>query len=331
MKTLEDLNLEREKVLVRVDFNVSLNEKGEILGDERIRMVLPTIDHLMEKGAKITLVSHLGRPKKREGRLSLAPVAKRLAEMSGYEVALFDIVSSTNVLLGRYNRRGRERGTLILLENLRFSEGEEKNDSDFVQMLAKFGRMFVQDAFSSCHKKHASIVGLPRILPSCSGLLMEKEVEKLSGVIKDPKRPFVVIMGGKKVDTKARAIESLLEIADELLVGELIGKEIKENGIFLKHPEKLVAPVDSVNGRDLGPQTIEIFKKKIRSAGTVFWNGPVGEFEKDSYCLGTKEIAKAVASSGYSVAGGGETMEAIKSLGLLNEIDHVSTGGGATL
>ncbi len=333
MRTLKDMSVKKgEKVLVRVDFNVPLTEEGEVADDERIRMALPTISWLMKMGARITLVSHLGRPEGRDERYSLRGVAKRLAELLGVKVSLFDLTHS-NIVIDSYEKEGN--GNIILLENIRFSEKEEKCDLELVEELTKFGDLFVQEAFSCCHRGHASIVGIPEVLPSFAGDLLEREVSALWELLTSPEKPFVVVMGGKKVETKAGTINKLSETADEILVNGLLAKEIKEKekegGLSLDHPEKIVYPENINDSKDLDSRTIEKFKEKIENARTVFWNGPMGKFEEEKYSRGTREIAESVAKAGYSVAGGGETLEAAKKFGVMNEIGHISTGGGATL
>jgi phosphoglycerate kinase len=308
MKTLKDLDLKNKKVLVRVDFNVPLGPQGEILDDFRIRQTLPTIEYLMKQGAEIILMSHLGDPGgKFVKELVMAPVDKRLEELLGKKVTL--------------------------LENLRFNPGEEKNDDGFAKELAKNADVYVNDAFGVCHRNHASVSAITKYLPAAAGLLLEKEIETMTALTQNPKKPLVAIIGGAKVETKVGVIEKISQKADFILVSGLIHKAILGQKIQLKHPEKIISPVDEVGeGKDIGIKTIALFEEKIAPAKTIFWNGPVGRIEDEHFVSGTKAIAQAIVKSrAFSIIGGGETVEFINKLGLLSEFSHVSTGGGAML
>ncbi len=308
MKTLRDFDVKNKRVLVRADFNVPLSDKGEILDDFRIKQTIPTIKYLIEKGAEVILMSHLGRP---EGKVveafNLKPVAKRLEELLGQKITL--------------------------LENLRFDPGEESNDESFAKKLAAMGDIYINDAFGACHRAHASIVGVPKYLPSGAGFLLEKEIKVLTGLRDNPQKPLIAIIGGAKVEKKSKLIDKFSEIADFVLIGGLIQKEAREKNIQFDHPEKIIEPIDEAKeGRDIGPKTIELFKEKISRAKTVFWNGPLGEIEKEEFTKGTKAIAQAIVESGaFSVVGGGETVYLFQKIGLTDNFNHVSTGGGAML
>ena len=221
-------------------------------------------------------------------------------------------------------------GEILLLENLRFYKEEEGNEENFAKELAKLGSLYINDAFACCHRAHASIVGIPKFLPSGAGLLLEKEIKFLNKIIKNPKKPLVSIFGGDDPDFKA--IEEISKIADFILIGGLIENLVREKNIKLEFPEKIIKPVDDIEGKDIGPETIKIFKEKICLAKTVFWSGPLGKIEEKRFQRGTKEIAQAIIESGaFSVIGGGETVEFINKLGLVEKFSHVSTGGSALL
>ncbi len=336
MKTLKDFNVSGKRALVRCDFNVPLSKKGpacagkEILDDFRIKKSLPTIRYLMEKRAKLILMSHLGRP---EGRvadeLKMDPVQVRLTEYLDVSV------TKAPDCLGEEIERWTQKmmpGEILILENLRFHKEEEENDPGFSEKLAKLGDVYVNDAFGASHRVHASIVGVPKLLPSCAGLLLEREIKVLSDLLENPQKPLVAIIGGKKVETKIKAINKISESADTVLVGGLIKKELEEKGIRLENPEKIIGPVNNLEGKDIGPETVRLFKEKIAGAKTVFWSGPLGKIEEEEFCKGSKEIARAVIEScAFSIAGGGETVEFINRIGLGEKFGHLSTGGGAML
>jgi len=326
MRTLKDFEVKGKRVLVRCDFNVPLAQKrGIILDDFRIKQTLPTIKYLIEKGAKLLLMSHLGRPGgKVVESLRLTPIQNRLMEYLDVQVSKApDCVGEE---IEKWSRE-MQPGEILLLENLRFHKEEEENNEGFAKELAKLGDIFINDAFAVCHRNHASIVRIPKYLPSGAGFLLEKEVKVLSQIIKKPKKPLIVIIGGSKVEDKAKMAERLSEIADFSLLGNLIAKEIKE-----KKSEKILHPIDNKKNRDIGEKTIKIFKEKIFKAKTIFWAGPLGKIEEKKYQKGTKEIAKAIIDSGaFSVVGGGETVEFINKIGLIEKFNHVSVGGGAML
>ena len=360
---------------MRVDFNVPL-EKGKVADDTRIRAALPTLSALIEGGASIGLVSHLGRPKGTDAKLSLAPVAKRLAEITKREIPLLDETVGPGV---EKAIRAMEPGDVVMLENVRFHPEEEKNDPAFAKKLAAGFDLYVNDAFGTAHRAHASTEGVARILPAYAGLLLEKELVALGGILDRPAHPFVAIIGGAKVSTKMDVLRSLVPRVDTLAIGggmantfllamgRPIGRslaepdkqtearrvtdEIKADGKELLLPLDVVAApsadaegasgaaiydVDEVPSNlaivDIGPRTIERYATVIKSAKTIFWNGPVGVFEVPAFANGTRRIAELMAESGATtVVGGGESVQAVEEAGLADKMTHVSTGGGASL
>jgi len=328
VKTLKDFNFHGKRALLRCDFNVPFDEKGLISDDFRIKQSLPTIEYLKKKGAKIILMSHLGRPNKNQ-KYSLKPIGSRLEKLLEQKVKFLD------KCLGKKIEKEIEKmkpGEIILLENLRFHEEEEENSANFAKELSKLGDIYINDAFSACHRSHASIVLLPKYLPSGAGLLLEKEIKVLTNLMESPEKPLLAIIGGKKVETKVKLIDKISEISDFVLIGGLIKKEIEQKKIKLKNPQKIISPVDDILTFDIGPKTIEHFKEKIFQAKTIFWNGPLGMTEKEEFTKGSKEIAKAIIESGaFSIIGGGETIEFINRIGLVDKFSHISTGGGAML
>jgi len=375
-KTVRDIDISGKKVIVRVDYNVPLDEKLSVSDDTRIRLSLPTIDYLRKKNAKIILMSHLGRPKgKPEDKFRLDPAARKLEELTGIRVKKFDEIFS--VVIKQYIDNDMQPGDIIMLENLRFDPGEKSNDKDFAAALASLADIYVDDAFGAAHRAHASITGIPAIIPAVSGFLLEKEVKTLGSLLESPKKPFLTILGGSKVSDKIQVIKNLLEKVDALILGGgmtftflkarglEIGKSICEddqleyasdmmelaekNNIelmlpvdmivareFDKDAEKKIVPVEEIPGDwmglDIGPETAEIYSKKISSAETIFWNGPAGVFEWERFSGGTEAIALAVAgSNAITVAGGGDTVAAIKKYGLSDKISHISSGGGASM
>ncbi|MFA0761932.1 MAG: hypothetical protein HZLCBSQH_002043 [Candidatus Fervidibacterota bacterium] len=374
LRTIRDVDVQGKRVLVRVDFNVPI-ENGKVLDDWRLRATLPTIRYLTERGAKVILLSHLGRPKgKRDEQFSLRPVAQRLSELLGQPVQFADDC------VGEVAEQGVARlraGEVLLLENLRFHAGEEANDEAFAQQLARLGDVFVNDAFGAAHRAHASVHAITKFLPSYAGLLMEREVTHLSRLLEAPEKPFVAVLGGAKVSDKIGVIRNLLTKVDALLIGGAMaftflkaqgyetGKSLVEadkldlaNALLREGKEKgveLVLPVDVVvaesdaedaatqvvpataipadkAGYDIGPETANLFAERICTAKTVFWNGPMGRFERTPFKAGTKAVAEALAQcSGTTVVGGGETAAAAFEFGIAEKVTHVSTGGGAAL
>jgi phosphoglycerate kinase len=361
------------RVLVRADLNVPLAD-GRVADDTRIRAALPTIELLRERGARIVLCSHLGRPKDREPELSLAPVADRLGELLGADVTLApdvagDAVEAAVSALGD--------GDVLLLENTRYEAGEKKNDPELADRLAALADVYVNDAFGAAHRAHATTEGVAHRLPAYAGLLLERELRELTSVLDDPRRPLVVVLGGAKVSDKIGVIDRFLEIADEILIGGAMcfsffraqGHEtgsslVEEDGIPLAERAleaardsgcELRLPVDLVLGEsfsaeskpeeldgvdvpagmmglDVGPRTAAAYAEAVAGAGTVFWNGPMGAFELSPFAAGTRAVAEAVASTGATtIVGGGDSGAALHQFGLADEVDWLSTGGGASL
>ncbi len=372
---IEDHAYAGRTIFIRVDFNVPLKD-GVIKDDTRIRAALPTINYLRERGGKLVLASHLGRPKgKVVPELSLKPVAEHLSNLIGAEVKFApDCVGEEVEKL----KSELKDGEILLLENLRFHAEEKKNDPDFARALAEGIDIYVNDAFGTAHRAHASTYGIAQFIDlRLAGLLMARELEALSRVRENPERPFVVVLGGAKVADKIGIISNLLPRADKFIIGggmaytflkakgvaignSLLDEEHLElvKGFLNSHGDKFLLPVDHLVaksieegaetkivgqdipngwiGVDIGPETIKNYAQAIPESGTVFWNGPMGVFEIDSFAKGTIELAKAIASatsSGlYSVTGGGDTVSAIHKAGLKDsDFSHVSTGGGATL
>jgi phosphoglycerate kinase len=370
-RSVRDLDVQGKRVLVRVDFNVPVKD-GEVTDDTRIQRALPTIRHLLSEGGRPVLISHLGRPKgEPDPKYAMDPVAKRLEEVLGEPVLKLDaaIGSEVEEVLDNWDGRG-----VVLLENSRFYPGETKNDPDLSEQLASLADLYVNDAFGAAHRAHATTVGVAERLPAAAGLLLEEEVDYLDGVLEDPERPFVAILGGAKVSDKLGVIESLLKVADTLLIGGAMcftffkaqGYEVGESLVeddYLEEArrlldeagEKLVLPVDVVvaekmgeyaegetvgvenippgkMGLDIGPRTVGLFGERISGAKTIFWNGPMGVFEIDAFAKGTEGVAHAVAvASATSVVGGGDSVVAVRKLGLEDRMSHISTGGGASL
>ena len=342
---LEDLpDPAGKRVLLRADFNVPLDDDGAITDDLRIRAALPTIEWLTANGADVTACTHLGRPKGTpNAKYSVEPVRARLKELAP---------------------------TVELLENLRFDPGEEGNEPRFVDSLVEGHDLYVNDAFGAAHRAHASIVGPPARLPSAAGRLLAREVEVLGGLLVEPKRPFVAVLGGAKVSDKLGVINALLGKVDRLVVGGAMcftffvamGREVGDSlvepdhvdqcrGLLDAAGEKLLLPSDitalgpggdvrqvgrsippGFRGLDIGPGSAAEFTDAVQEGRTVFWNGPMGVFEDDRFAAGTRTVAHAVAECrGFTVVGGGDVVSAVNQYGLSGDIDHVSTGGGASL
>lgn len=370
-KSVRDIDASGKRVLVRVDFNVPVKD-GEVTDDTRIERALPTIRHLLSEGAHPVLISHLGRPKgEPDPKYAMDPVARRLEELLGEPVTKLDAAVGPEVeeALGDWDGRG-----VVLLENSRFYPGETRNDPEFADGLAALADLYVDDAFGAAHRAHATTVGVAERLPAAAGLLLEEEVDYLDALLESPERPFVAILGGAKVSDKLGVIESLLGVADTLLVGgamcftffrakgyEIGGSLVEDDYVeeakrlMDEAGEKLVLPGDVVvaeamedgteaetvgvdeipqnkMGLDIGPRTVELFEEHISGAKTIFWNGPMGVFEIDAFARGTEGVARAVAGSeATSVIGGGDSVAAVRKLGLEDRMSHISTGGGASL
>jgi 3-phosphoglycerate kinase len=326
-RSVRNADIAGKRVLVRSDLNVPL-EGRQIADETRIRASLPTLQLLLERDAgKVTVCSHLGRPKGEDPAFSIRPVAERLRELLPDD-------------------------RLHVLENTRFHPGETKNDPEFAQELADDNDLFVQDAFGSVHRAHASTVGVAQLLPTYAGLLLERELAELGKLLGNVERPFVLISGGAKVDDKLGVLKNLGGKADAVLVGGKMAEQIRTDNPL---PFDVVLPVDVLAasdyaadaeakvvsydalpdgwlGLDIGPVTRELFAQHISQARTIFWNGPMGVFEWPRFAEGTKAVAEAVASSdGYSVVGGADSARALSELGLADKVSWLSTGGGAAL
>lgn len=367
VKSLEQLPLEGKRVLVRVDYNVPI--KAGVIGDDsRIQASLPTLRFLLERNCKITLMSHMGRPKGEvDPQYSLKPVAQHLSGLIGKPVHLVSDFAD-----------GGNHADVQMLENLRFSPGETKNDAAFAKQLAAYGDVYVNDAFGAAHRAHASIHAVTEHFQhKGAGYLLNKEIHYLSESLKDPDRPFLAILGGSKISDKLQLVENLLTKVNMLMIGggmsytflkargAKIGKSLVENDFLeqakaldAKCKEKgieLLLPLDHVTaadfkedadalitlsedidddkmGLDIGPETINLYNEKIRAAKTIVWNGPMGVFEWEAFSTGTISVAEALADSdGTTIIGGGDSVAAVKKAGVSDQVTHISTGGGASL
>ena len=336
MKSLKKVNVKNKRILVRCDFNVPLSKKGVILDDYKIKSSISTIEYLISQKAKVILMSHFGRPKAEENpkrknkKFSLKPVANYLEKNLKKSVKFIPDCIGEKTLK---EVKELKPGQIALLENLRFYKGEEENKEKFAKELAKLGEIYVNDAFGVAHRSHASVAAITKHLPSYAGFLFEKEIKTLKKMIKNPDKPLVAIVGGAKVETKAKLINKLSEKSDFVLVGGLIAREIKEKDIYLIYPRKIVSPIDeTADGKDIGPRTMNFFKEKILPAKTIFFNGVMGRTEDERYRKGTEAVLKAIIkSNAFSIVGGGETVEFINELGWSSKFSHLSTGGGAMI
>ncbi|MFN7729138.1 MAG: phosphoglycerate kinase [Bdellovibrio sp.] len=375
IKTIRDFELAGKTLFLRLDLNVPL-DKGTISDETRITASLPTIQYAIEKGAKIVMASHLGRPKNSDDKqFSLEPVAERLSGLLNMEVILAENpdTEAMKTILGSL-----KKNQLILLENVRFEKGETENSEEYAQKLASFTDLYINDAFGASHRAHATIEALPRLIKQRGiGLLIEKEIKMLDQLLVNPARPYVAILGGSKVSDKIDVIENLIDRVDAILIGGAmaytflkakglpIGKSLVETD-KLHYARELMArieardktlllPVDhkvtpdfnstlckttsgqgideDLMGIDIGPQTVTQFRAAIREAKTIFWNGPMGVFEKPAFAEGTFAIAKAVADNAeaFRIVGGGDSAAAAEQSGYADKMTHISTGGGASL
>ncbi|MCK4924964.1 MAG: phosphoglycerate kinase [Spirochaetes bacterium] len=374
-KSIRDAELSGQRVIMRVDFNVPLDKEVNITDDTRIRAALPSIEHILKQNTKLILMSHLGRPKGQVSEeLRLTPVGKRLSELLSKEVII------TRDSIGEETKKiisGMQTGDVALLENLRFYKEEENNDDGFAKALAEYADVYVNDAFGTAHRAHASTEGIAHHLLGLAGFLMEKEISFLGKLLYNPEKPYAAIIGGAKVSTKIGVLEKLLEKVDVLIIGggmsytflkakgfevghslmetekvslafELIKKADEREVKLLLPDDHLVAdkveetarvktvdtnaiPPDMI-GVDIGPKTVRAYKKEIKQAKTVLWNGPMGIFEIEKFARGTNQIANVLASSkATTVVGGGDSVAAVNKFKLAESISHVSTGGGASL
>ncbi len=330
MKGVKDFDVKNKRVLVRCDFNVPLEEDGTISDDFRIKESLPTIQYLLSQNAKIILMSHLGNP---EGEivesLRMDKVKNRLEELLDEKITKADDCVGEEV---RDQALHLKSGEILLLENLRFHKEETENNQEFAKELSKLADVYINDAFGVCHREHASIVGVPKFMLNGAGLLLQKEVAVLKKFLEKPARPMIAIMGGKKVETKAKFIENILKIADTVLIGGLIKKELVEKHSDILENVRVLGPTGDLEAPDINEESIKLFTEKIMQAKTIFWNGPFGKFEEEQYKKGTLAIANAIIESGaFSLVGGGETVEFLRKEGILDKFSHVSPEGGAML
>lgn len=368
-RTIRDLkNIKGKRILLRCDFNVPLDRYGDILNDNRIVQEIPTIKYLNQKGAKLIICSHLGRPKGFDKYLSMFPVAVNLMKYFPNKVKFIDKVVGVEVEQAISKMKD---GEIVVLENMRFNAGEEKNDPKFVAQLSRLADIYVDDAFGVAHRKHASNYGIALKKPNAVGFLIEKELKVFEDAMKNPQRPFVVIIGGAKVDDKLMLLYNFLDKANTILIGggmaytflQALGKNIggsicsldlvdealdilnkaKEKGV------KILLPIDHVAlcgkrkvhvkelskdmiGLDIGPATVKLFQNEIANAKYILWNGPLGKYEDKRFKKGTMKICKAVAKSdAFSIVGGGDIVSAVQESGFAEKINHLSTGGGASL
>ena len=351
MRTLDDIDLAGRRVFVRVDFNVPLQD-GAVADDARIRAALPTLERLRQEGCSLVLASHLGRPEGVDPGLSMGPVAARLAELTGWPVKLAPAVVGPAV---EEAAAALEPGEVLLLENVRFEEGETKNDPALAEAYARLADAYVDDAFGAAHRAHASNAAVTGALePSAAGLLLQREVETITGIVREPERPLVAIVGGgamcfpffralghptgdslcheedlepaARVLADARGARATLELPVDLVIGEAFDADA---------PHRVLESVDVPDGwmgLDIGPATAGAYAAAIAGAGSVLWNGPMGAFEMEPFAAGTRAVAEAVAECpGTTVVGGGDSAAALARFGLADRVDHLSTGGGATL
>ncbi len=372
--TMKDLDLKGKRVFCRVDFNVPMKD-GEVTDDTRIRAAVPTIEYLVENGAKVILASHLGRPKGEVNEeMRLAAAGSRLSELLHKEVKSLkeSIGASVEKEIGEM-----QQGDIILLENVRFHAGEEKNDDTLAKSFAELADVFVNDAFGAAHRAHASTAGIAKHLPSVSGLLLEKELDVLGKALSEPERPFTAIIGGAKVKDKIGVIDHLLDKVDNLLIGgglsytfikaqghEIGNSLVEEDKLelarsFIQKAEekgvKFYLPVDATvadefskdaetkqvkieeipsdwMGLDIGPETAKLYADVIKNSKLVIWNGPMGVFEMEPFANGTRSVAEAMAETeAYTVIGGGDSAAAVEKFNVADKMDHISTGGGASL
>lgn len=344
MKTLKDFSVNGKRVLVRCDFNVPFDKKSNISDDFRIKQTLPTIKYLIKNNAKVVLMCHLGEPGgKIVPELRVDKIAERLAKYLKISVAKTDDCIGPEVE-GAVN--ALNNGEVLLLENLRFHKEETLSDpkgapsgqadEDFAQKLSLLGDIYVNDAFGVCHRNNASVALVPKLLPHCAGLLLEKEIVNLDKVMQNgpegAPKPMLAIIGGTKVETKAKFIDNISKVADHVIISGLIAREVSQKKVQFKFPEKILTPFGDLGALDIDKETIKMFQEEIMKAKTVLWNGPFGKFEEKKYAKGTLAIAKAIIKSkAFSVVGGGETVEFITKQGILDKFSHVSTGGGAML
>ncbi len=375
-KNISETDVDGKRVLMRVDFNVPLDEQQQITDDRRIRLALPSIQSVLDRGGKLILVSHLGRPQGNadDQRFSLRPTAVRLAELLDSPVVF---ATDTVGKDAQAQVDALQPGHCVVLENLRFCAGEKQGDAEFAQQLANFADIYCNDAFGTCHRSDASMVAVPQAManrPKVVGTLVAQEIRYLTETIANPNRPFVAILGGAKVSDKIGVIRNLLNLCDRVLIGGAmaytfalavggkVGKSLVEpekvdlaEELIRQGGDKLMLPCDThcgsafqpdcdkqiveagaipdeYEGLDIGPETARRFAQEVQTAATVVWNGPMGVFEMPPFDAGTRAVADAIAESkAVSIIGGGDSAAAITQLGFADRVDHISTGGGASL
>jgi phosphoglycerate kinase len=370
-KTVKDIDLKGKRVLMRVDFNVPMQE-GKVTDDKRIKASLPTIKYVLDQGASVILMSHLGRPKGGpDPEFSLRPAAEVLSSHLGIPVKMApDCVGPEVEAMAKELKPGE----VLMLENTRFHKGEEKNDLELAKQMAALADVYVNDAFGSAHRAHSSTEGVARFLLAVSGFLMEQELEYLGRAVANPEHPYIAILGGAKISDKILVVETLLTRADKLIIGggmantflaakglnmqdSLVEEASLETAksILEKSANKLILPVDAVIAdkfdpeantqivdvenipagwrmMDVGPKTLELYEQALNGAKLIVWNGPVGVFEMPKFAEGTFALARLLAASGATtVIGGGDSASAVKKAGVAKQMTHVSTGGGASL
>lgn len=364
---VQQLEVAGKRVLVRVDFNVPLTKEGAISDDSRIKASLPTIQYLIKQGAKVILLSHLGRPDgQKKPQYTLKPCAARLSQL------LKQPVHFASDCLGdeaERSARALQKGEVLLLENVRFYPEEEAGDKAFAEKIAQLGDLYINDAFGTAHRAHATTAAIASFFPGkkAAGFLLQKEIEFLGQALLMPQRPFYALVGGSKVSSKLGVLQALVNKSDKVFVGgamaytflkaqgistgsSLVEEALEKEALSLWQSGKIFLPLDHIitdkgaiktvegaipqgfQGVDIGPQTIKEWKRYLQEAKTIFWNGPLGIFEDARFAIGTNEIAKALTeSSAITIVGGGDSVSAIENQGLAKKITHLSTGGGASL
>lgn len=328
MKKIQDAELENKKVLLRVDFNVAL-ENEDVKEKFKIEVIKGSLDYLLQKNAKVAMVCHLGRP---DGKVvpefSLGQMRDDVERILGVKIIFIEDCVGEKVKMGLENLRD---GEVLLLENVRFYPGEETNDAEFAKKLAENFDVYVNDAFSVSHRDQASVTGVTKFLPSFAGFRLQKEIENMGKLENNPACPIVAIIGGAKIETKLPVIKFFEEKCGFILLGGKVANEAIDQKIVFK--DKVILPEDFVDDRlDIGPKTREKFRAIIKRAGMIVWNGPMGKFEEEKYAGGTQAILDAIlASRAYSFVGGGETLEILEKNNAISKISFVSTGGGAML
>lgn len=328
IRKIQNAELKDKKVLLRADFNVAVKD-GKVKEEFKIKACKESLIYLLSQNAKVAIISHFGRPEgKVNQEFSLGQIAEEVERVLDVKIKFVPDCIGEKV---KKELDNFQEGQVLLLENVRFYEGEEKNDGEFSKKLAENFDFFVNDAFSVCHRDQASITGITKSIQNCAGFWLQREIENLEKIKNDPEHPAVAIIGGAKIETKLPLINSFEKSYDNVLIGGKIANEAIDQKIIFS--EKVMLPVDFANDRfDIGPETIDNFKIIIANASTIIWNGPMGKFEEPEYARGTEEILDAVMNSGaYTLMGGGESVEILEKKDAMDKISFVSTGGGAML